>query len=74
MQQKDYKQARKYLTQIYTLNVELPLSFYYRMAYAMYMAGEKEQAHKTATYYMSKAGASGKYYDEASKLLNNVNA
>lgn len=69
MAARDYAKARKHLTHIYKLNVKLPLSFYYRMAYTMYMSGEKEQAQKTATYYMKKAGKSGKYYSAARKLV-----
>ena len=66
---KDFVKARKHLTYIHKLKMDLPLSFYYRMAYAMYMSGEKKQAQKAASYYIKKAGKSGKYYEQARKLV-----
>jgi len=74
MNNKEYEEAGQELDKVKSLNIELPVDYYFQ--YGRYLAATKQavEAKKNLETYLDKAGKEGKFYSFALEIYSYVEA
>ncbi len=70
--QQDFDGARGYLERVESLKAEPRPGYYYLYGQVLFRDGSLEKAQDYLTRYVTKAGREGEYYDDALRMLTQV--